>query len=191
MSCLQVFFVFQAEDGIRYGRVTGVQTCALPISAAHGDCDRLRRRHVSEHAVAAGRDQPAAGERSARAELPLALAQHEARAVERARRDRHRRCDLLRARPAAQACAPAGAGGRSDGATRAGADLAVHPAVTPRERIAGRDPTFWARMTTPTAAIHATLMRPTPASTSISPAQQTTQSTPWTKPECAGRRQRP
>src|SRR5271154_7378604 len=23
---------FQAEDGIRYGRVTGVQTCALPIS---------------------------------------------------------------------------------------------------------------------------------------------------------------
>src|SRR6266581_6817432 len=25
------FFVFQAEDGIRDGRVTGVQTCALPI----------------------------------------------------------------------------------------------------------------------------------------------------------------
>src|SRR6266581_7817577 len=29
---LSVFF-FQAEDGIRDGRVTGVQTCALPISA--------------------------------------------------------------------------------------------------------------------------------------------------------------
>src|SRR5438876_6537556 len=27
-------FFFQAEDGIRDGRVTGVQTCALPISAA-------------------------------------------------------------------------------------------------------------------------------------------------------------
>src|SRR6266487_5716866 len=27
-----VFFFFQAEDGIRDGRVTGVQTCALPIS---------------------------------------------------------------------------------------------------------------------------------------------------------------
>src|SRR5690348_18131869 len=27
-----VLFFFQAEDGIRYGRVTGVQTCALPIS---------------------------------------------------------------------------------------------------------------------------------------------------------------
>src|SRR5690348_17759440 len=26
------FFFFQAEDGIRDGRVTGVQTCALPIS---------------------------------------------------------------------------------------------------------------------------------------------------------------
>src|SRR5437660_3688359 len=27
------FFFFQAEDGIRDGHVTGVQTCALPISA--------------------------------------------------------------------------------------------------------------------------------------------------------------
>src|SRR6266508_4210931 len=29
---LRVFFVFQAEGGIRGGHVTGVQTCALPIS---------------------------------------------------------------------------------------------------------------------------------------------------------------
>src|SRR5690348_18184422 len=29
-----VFFFFQAEDGIRDGRVTGVQTCALPILRA-------------------------------------------------------------------------------------------------------------------------------------------------------------
>src|SRR5437870_6347291 len=28
-------FFFQAEDGIRDGHVTGVQTCALPISPAH------------------------------------------------------------------------------------------------------------------------------------------------------------
>src|SRR5690625_7229138 len=28
------FFFFQAEDGIRGGHVTGVQTCALPISLA-------------------------------------------------------------------------------------------------------------------------------------------------------------
>src|SRR5438034_2034777 len=29
------FFFFQAEDGIRDHCVTGVQTCALPISGAH------------------------------------------------------------------------------------------------------------------------------------------------------------
>src|SRR5690625_7698134 len=32
--CPAVFFFFQAEDGIRDGHVTGVQTCALPISKA-------------------------------------------------------------------------------------------------------------------------------------------------------------
>src|SRR4051794_41552449 len=31
---LLYFFFFQAEDGIRDGRVTGVQTCALPICFA-------------------------------------------------------------------------------------------------------------------------------------------------------------
>src|SRR2546426_8878442 len=30
LSCRNYFF-FQAEDGIRYYKVTGVQTCALPI----------------------------------------------------------------------------------------------------------------------------------------------------------------
>src|SRR5690625_5681058 len=33
MSSLIIFFFFQAEDGIRDGHVTGVQTCALPICA--------------------------------------------------------------------------------------------------------------------------------------------------------------
>src|SRR3989441_6017617 len=32
---LLLFFFFQAEDGIRDKLVTGVQTCALPISLAH------------------------------------------------------------------------------------------------------------------------------------------------------------
>src|SRR5438309_6098171 len=32
------FFFFQAEDGIRDGTVTGVQTCALPISQSAADC---------------------------------------------------------------------------------------------------------------------------------------------------------
>src|SRR6266516_7321264 len=33
-ACYCLFFFFQAEDGIRYRTVTGVQTCVLPI------CDR-------------------------------------------------------------------------------------------------------------------------------------------------------
>src|SRR2546426_1397849 len=32
-----VFFFFQAEDGIRDYKVTGVQTCALPIWIIRGD----------------------------------------------------------------------------------------------------------------------------------------------------------
>src|SRR5690625_6794813 len=32
LSMVIIFFI-QAEDGIRYGHVTGVQTCALPISS--------------------------------------------------------------------------------------------------------------------------------------------------------------
>src|SRR2546430_4359226 len=35
MRALRLFFFFQAEDGIRDLTVTGVQTCALPISADH------------------------------------------------------------------------------------------------------------------------------------------------------------
>src|SRR2546422_4680133 len=41
MKCF-FFFFFQAEDGIRDVAVTGVQTCALPISlVAAGDGERL------------------------------------------------------------------------------------------------------------------------------------------------------
>src|SRR2546426_2341719 len=32
--CVVIFFFFQAEDGIRDYKVTGVQTCALPILKA-------------------------------------------------------------------------------------------------------------------------------------------------------------
>src|SRR5256885_11543113 len=34
------FFFFQAEDGIRDYKVTGVQTCALPISCLLAGCER-------------------------------------------------------------------------------------------------------------------------------------------------------
>src|SRR2546426_7696742 len=41
---LSFFFFFQAEDGIRDYKVTGVQTCALPIS--HGDRVPVHRQRV-------------------------------------------------------------------------------------------------------------------------------------------------
>src|SRR5260221_7382577 len=56
--CLEfrlVFFFFQAEDGIRDHCVTGVQTCALPISPGthdEADIDRIcldRRPRGSRH----------------------------------------------------------------------------------------------------------------------------------------------
>src|SRR2546430_17494812 len=63
-----IFFFFQAEDGIRDLTVTGVQTCALPISSAAGDgaatvgagalacaARRTRRRPWLGLAVRAGR----------------------------------------------------------------------------------------------------------------------------------------
>src|SRR2546430_12881920 len=58
------FFFFQAEDGIRYLTVTGVQTCALPISfpgrappdrrASTGMTERSRRYFLmdSDSAIA-------------------------------------------------------------------------------------------------------------------------------------------
>src|SRR5690625_6652357 len=46
-----VFFFFQAEDGIRDGHVTGVQTCALPISIEdsdfHNAYDKLEKLGVN------------------------------------------------------------------------------------------------------------------------------------------------
>src|SRR4051794_41342732 len=43
ISCV-LFFFFQAEDGIRDGRVTEVQTCALPISSRRHSEGRRRQR---------------------------------------------------------------------------------------------------------------------------------------------------
>src|SRR5256885_6534298 len=81
-----LFFFFQAEDGIRDYKVTGVQTCALPIChgrerreqrAEHHDHAEQPRRHVDAivDRVAAGEhggearpreDQPHEGAREAR-----------------------------------------------------------------------------------------------------------------------------
>src|SRR5262249_57230210 len=62
-DCL--FFFFQAEDGIRDWSVTGVQTCALPISRhrhrAGGPRRRLlwRERHGEAPRVQPGGAEPA------------------------------------------------------------------------------------------------------------------------------------
>src|SRR2546426_635297 len=60
MYQLEFVFFFQAEDGIRDYKVTGVQTCALPISAEPHGQPRLRR----ERAAAAQRRARRARERA-------------------------------------------------------------------------------------------------------------------------------
>src|SRR5208282_6644239 len=46
-SAPAVFFFFQAEDGIRDATVTGVQTCALPISVLT-DANRIMREYMND-----------------------------------------------------------------------------------------------------------------------------------------------
>src|SRR5437763_13522263 len=55
----RIFFFFQAEDGIRDTSVTGVQTCALPISFGNGNPQPI---FVSS-AVEAARPPRVVGER--------------------------------------------------------------------------------------------------------------------------------
>src|SRR6266481_3415102 len=51
MGYYDVSFFFQAEDGIRDGTVTGVQTCALPISRIRSvDCLQVPGRSVEQRA---------------------------------------------------------------------------------------------------------------------------------------------
>src|SRR6267143_890553 len=50
MNASNLFFFFQAEDGILVGTVTGVQTCALPISIVGGD--NYGQGSSREHAAA-------------------------------------------------------------------------------------------------------------------------------------------
>src|SRR2546430_5575383 len=83
-----VFFFFQAEDGIRYLTVTGVQTCALPISTrstsaddARGDA-RRRREDVDRVVALEGVDLE---------HLDVRVGDREAGAVDRLRRSEERR----------------------------------------------------------------------------------------------------
>src|SRR5689334_23551246 len=55
------FFFFQAEDGIRDGTVTGVQTCALPISSERP----LVPYDVQSLSATIGREEVVGGHRDA------------------------------------------------------------------------------------------------------------------------------
>src|SRR5437868_13463450 len=60
MNLFYIFFFFQAEDGIRDRNVTGVQTCALPISVAQPVAVRPGQRGGNVAALPAARPgQPA------------------------------------------------------------------------------------------------------------------------------------
>src|ERR1039457_5874945 len=54
-SRIRVWFFFQAEDGIRDYKVTGVQTCALPIYKRRGTNDCGSDRAWAAHARAPDR----------------------------------------------------------------------------------------------------------------------------------------
>src|SRR5689334_24575116 len=72
--CLLFVFFFQAEDGIRDGTVTGVQTCALPICRDDGRKiempERIRRTRKLT-------SEEAAGLRAVRAEFATRPSQSE------------------------------------------------------------------------------------------------------------------
>src|SRR6266508_5742269 len=67
VSYTQSSFFFQAEDGIRDGHVTGVQTCALPIFPHPARRDPAQR----EAGEAALRLRPAGGTREDRDRAPV------------------------------------------------------------------------------------------------------------------------
>src|SRR5205807_6166912 len=58
MICLCFFFFFQAEDGIRDYKVTGVQTCALPISPPPSSQCTRRENGRSNSPGVTGMDRP-------------------------------------------------------------------------------------------------------------------------------------
>src|SRR5258708_13570365 len=82
---LLIFFFFQAEDGIRDDLVTGVQTCALPISRgpagrdsaawrAHREGHPSRKRPGSGTPQGSARSAPPGGDRCAPGRARLAPA---------------------------------------------------------------------------------------------------------------------
>src|SRR5690606_40189254 len=57
-GALCIFFFFQAEDGIRDFHVTGVQTCALPISTGNNRSESTATTSASAEIVARAASTP-------------------------------------------------------------------------------------------------------------------------------------
>src|SRR5256885_12290406 len=70
LAFFECFFFFQAEDGIRDYKVTGVQTCALPILVAQIG-DELSHRGRAQHFRSALRASATSDERKPRVLRPL------------------------------------------------------------------------------------------------------------------------
>src|SRR5262249_19276334 len=104
-------FFFQAEDGIRYWSVTGVQTCALPIWAeVLLDAHHARDRALAGEAGAAEEGEAGDGRRRLRLDLklvgagtdPLAPEAGAAHAYTKAPAGRHHKRSDRRQRPASE-----------------------------------------------------------------------------------------
>src|SRR5229473_3758264 len=79
------FFFFQAEDGIRDKLVTGVQTCALPISGAREAAARIRADRAARDCRASSAEQRGGAVRPHRlVDQGMAAARTDHRAVDRA-----------------------------------------------------------------------------------------------------------
>src|SRR6266542_6321696 len=73
MYTFQVFFFFQAEDGIRDATVTGVQTCALPICHREEEQLRLGVMGVAGRTLVRAAGRRGAGDDRTRADRWLGL----------------------------------------------------------------------------------------------------------------------
>src|SRR2546430_8023884 len=89
VSCVLVFF-FQAEDGIRDLTVTGVQTCALPISETNRGADQnfpiartsdRRLYHRSRRVRSVGAGSPVRSAQKAQRSVRACLSRSEERRV--------------------------------------------------------------------------------------------------------------
>src|SRR2546430_11599895 len=91
VSCVWIyFFFFQAEDGIRYLTVTGVQTCALPICRDRVTGDGPRGALHVDHAgrAEAVRDRKSTRLNSSHSQISYAVFCLKKKKI-RARRDDH------------------------------------------------------------------------------------------------------